>query len=500
MPNDIWNSFLNLRIYIKFSVLGFMRNIVLFFIIIFVSYKYELFSEWELQYKKLLTDIGGYWFVIGLGDVYMKSSPKPLTDLISSINEELLNPLIVFIEDTNVPAQELISMLRDFLKDIFKVDIDKKKLPPYIEGLVSENYNFYKLLPESIKKDVKSDFNLFFIVYDLLIHFSPLILAIAVLFPLKLIKSLIYLLIFIFSKLFYDNYGWCIYILNLYELVLVFLFYFFFLKYWLDVIKDVGVGELYRKGMLVWLLECLEFDYNNVKTAEMQAILLVIDILLCTIWGAAMARTVFLIAHYFELTHVAWAIALMCPVLAPLGFLYGIFIFNRNNLKIKLPFYKEYEKNKKAYKDDVSPILFRNYFCFWMVFISFFIAVVIYFLLLQVLNDNKVNITALFNSVSLYVRSSSMPIMDNLYCNFYRNTYVPKDPINIPFTAVLILLVSILFNANFEFIFYFLIYFKKYLYSYYSYREKDCKNTIAFLLFSLLIANIFIPFHISLIL
>ena len=85
---------------------------------------------------------------------------------------------IVFIEDTNVPAQELISMLREFLKDIFKVDIDKKKLPPYIEGLVSENYNFYKLLPESIQKDVKSDFNLFFIIYDLLIHFSLLILTI----------------------------------------------------------------------------------------------------------------------------------------------------------------------------------------------------------------------------------------------------------------------------------------------------------------------------------
>jgi len=213
-----------------------------------------------------------------------------------------------------------------------------------------------------------------------------------------------------------------------------------------------------------------------------------------------MMKTVFLIAHYFELTHIAWAVALMCPVIAPLGFLYGIFIFNRNNLKIKLLFYKECEKNKKAYKDDVYPILFRNYFCFWVVFISFFIAVVIYFLLLQVLNDNKVNITALFNSVSLYVRSSSMPIMDNLYCNFYRSTYVPKDAINIPFTMVLILLVSILFNAYFEFTFYFLIYFKKYLYSCYSYREKDCKNTIAFLLFSLLIANIFIPFHISLIL
>ena len=181
----------------------------------------------------------------------MKSSPKPLTDLIGSINEELLNPLIVFIEDTNVPAQELISMLREFLKDIFKVDIDKKKLPPYIEGLVSENYNFYKLLPESIQKDVKSDFNLFFIIYDLLIHFSPLILTIAAMFPLKLLRSSIYLLIFIFSRLFYYNYGWCIYILNLYELVLVFLIYSFFFKYWLDVIKDVGVGELHVKGPLV---------------------------------------------------------------------------------------------------------------------------------------------------------------------------------------------------------------------------------------------------------
>jgi len=74
-------------------------------------------------------------------------------------------------------------MLREFLKDIFKVDIDKKKLPPYIEGLVSENYNFYKLLPESIQKDVKSDFNLFFIIYDLLIHFSLLILTIAAVSP-----------------------------------------------------------------------------------------------------------------------------------------------------------------------------------------------------------------------------------------------------------------------------------------------------------------------------
>ena len=72
-PNNIWNFFYNLRAYIKFSILSFLRDIVLFFIIIFVSYKYELFSEWELQYKKLLTDIGGCWFVIGLGDVYMKS-------------------------------------------------------------------------------------------------------------------------------------------------------------------------------------------------------------------------------------------------------------------------------------------------------------------------------------------------------------------------------------------------------------------------------------------
>jgi len=142
-------------------------------------------------------------------------------------------------------------MLREFLKDIFKVDIDKKKLPPYIEGLVSENYNFYKLLPESIQKGVKSDFNLFFIIYDLLIHFSPLILTIAAMFPLKLLRSSIYLLIFIFSRLFYYNYGWCIYILNLYELVLVFLIYSFFFKYWLDVIKDVGVGELHVKGPLV---------------------------------------------------------------------------------------------------------------------------------------------------------------------------------------------------------------------------------------------------------
>ena len=62
---------------------------------------------------------------------------------------------IVFIEETNVPAQELISMLRGFLKDIFKVDIDKKKLLPYIEGLMSENYNFYKLLPESIQRMLK---------------------------------------------------------------------------------------------------------------------------------------------------------------------------------------------------------------------------------------------------------------------------------------------------------------------------------------------------------
>ena len=83
-------------------------------------------------------------------------------------------------------------------------------------------------------------------------------------------------------------------------------------------------------------------------------------------------RTVFVIANYFELTSVVWAVALMCPVLTPLGFLYGIFMFNRDNLKIKLPFYKECEKNKKAYKGDASPILFRNYFCFWVVFISFF--------------------------------------------------------------------------------------------------------------------------------
>jgi len=95
----------------------------------------------------------------------MKSSPKPLTDPIGSINEELLNPLIVFIEDTNTPSPRVNKYVKGVfkrhLKDTFKVDINKKKLPPYIECLVSENYNFYKLLPESIQKDVISDFNLF---------------------------------------------------------------------------------------------------------------------------------------------------------------------------------------------------------------------------------------------------------------------------------------------------------------------------------------------------
>jgi len=112
----------------------------------------------------------------------------------------------------------------------------------------------------------------------------------------------------------------------------------------LDIIKGLEVGELYEKGLLVWLLGCLRFDNNSVRTAEIWAILLAIDLLLCVLWGAIMMRTVFVIAHYFELTRVVWAVALMCPVLTPLGFLYGIFMFNRDNLKIKLPFYKECEK------------------------------------------------------------------------------------------------------------------------------------------------------------
>ena len=62
----------------------------------------------------------------------------------------------------------------------------------------------------------------------------------------------------------------------------------------------------------------------------------------------------------------------------------------------------------------------------------------IYFLLFQVLNDNKVNIAALFNDVSLCARPSLMPIMDALYYNFLESTYVPKDAIDIPFTMVLI--------------------------------------------------------------
>jgi len=116
----------------------------------------------------------------------------------------------------------------------------------------------------------------------------------------------------------------------------------------LDIIKGLEVGELYEKGLLVWLLGCLRFDNNSVRTAEIWAILLAIDLLLCVLWGAIMMRTVFVIAHYFELTRVVWAVALMCPVLTPLGFLYGIFMFNRDNLKIKLPFYKECEKKIKS--------------------------------------------------------------------------------------------------------------------------------------------------------
>ena len=60
----------------------------------------------------------------------MKSSPKPLTDPIGSINEELLNPLIVFIEDTNTPSPRVNKYVKGVfkrhLKDTFKVGIDKK--------------------------------------------------------------------------------------------------------------------------------------------------------------------------------------------------------------------------------------------------------------------------------------------------------------------------------------------------------------------------------------
>jgi len=117
---------------------------------------------------------------------------------------------------------------REFLKDIFRLDVNKKNLLPYIDTLISKNYKFHKLLPKSICEGIKSDAKLFFLIYDVVIHLSPLILILALVFFLKFIKLLIFLLVFVFVRLFNINYCLCMYNLTQNKLILVFIYILFF--------------------------------------------------------------------------------------------------------------------------------------------------------------------------------------------------------------------------------------------------------------------------------
>ena len=93
-----------------------------------------------------------------------------------------LEPLINIFENINDVIQPSINSFREFLKDTINIDCSGKKLPSCIESFLKKNYNLYKLLPEFIQKDVKTDLNLFLNVYDLFIHFSPLILVLIIVF------------------------------------------------------------------------------------------------------------------------------------------------------------------------------------------------------------------------------------------------------------------------------------------------------------------------------
>ena len=95
---------------------------------------------------------------------------------------EFLNYLIIIFENINDVTQPYINSFREFLKDTINLDRSGKKLSLYIEIFLKKNYNFHKLLPEFIQKDVKNNFNLLLHVYDLIIHFSPLILVLLLVF------------------------------------------------------------------------------------------------------------------------------------------------------------------------------------------------------------------------------------------------------------------------------------------------------------------------------
>jgi len=205
----------------------------------------------------------------------MRLLPRLLKDMFDSINEELLKPLIACVEGTSAPAQELMGSLREFLKDIFRVDVNKKNLPPYVDTLISKNYNFHKLLPKSIGEGIKSDTEFFFLIYDVLIDLSPLILTLALVFFLKFIKLLIFLLIFVFIRLFNINYCWCIYNLTQNELILVFFIYAFFFIYGCNILKTIASGVLYEKGILAGFYNK---NYDS-KPDDQKALLLAIDLI-----------------------------------------------------------------------------------------------------------------------------------------------------------------------------------------------------------------------------
>ena len=181
----------------------------------------------------------------------------------------------------------------------------------------------------------------------------------------------------------------------------------------------------------------------------------------------------------------------MWEILSPLGILLTIFKPTYRHLKIKLCFCQKYIKTKKIYKEKRSLILIKHLFIFiWVLALSF---IAIFFFIVRVLNDKKIDIVVIFNFITSYLCASLIHVIDILDYIYLKGPCVSIKLLYIPFVVVFLILISILFNGFFEITVCFLIYYRKYLILYYNYREKDCNNTLIFIVCFACLASNFLP-------